>query len=179
LRKVGVLAVLVVIGGLMEVAAQRMFLDPFPEAYLKRLFPTAVTFTPRDGEPPHMRAYAVDPRTALGVKPIGYAFWTPDLVPQERGYHAPIHILVGMDPTGHLTGVVVDYHSEPYGYFSVEPKDFAAQFKGKDVRDMFRVGMDIHAVSRATISVTSASRAIRMSSRMIARKYLRRPEVTP
>ena len=35
----------------------------------------------------------------------------------EHGYHGPIHILVGMNMSGVLTGVVVDYDSEPYGYF--------------------------------------------------------------
>ena len=42
------------------------------------------------------------------AKPIGFAFWTTDLVPQEHGYHGPIHILVGMDLTATLTGVIVD-----------------------------------------------------------------------
>ena len=68
-------------------------------------------------------------------------------------------MLVGMDMTGIITGVIVDYHSEPYGYFSVEPPEFAAQFKGKSMRAPFRVGEDIHAVSRATISITSGTRA--------------------
>ena len=73
-------------------------------------------------------------------------------MPKEHGYHGPIHILVGMDMTGVLTGVVVTYDSEPYGYFSVEPPKFAAQFKGKNIRDPFRVGGDVDAVSRASIT---------------------------
>ena len=96
--------------------------------------------------------------------------------PQEHGYHGPMHILVGMDMTGVLTGAVVAYNSEPYGYFSVEPPKFAAQFKGKSIRDPFRVGGDIDAVSRASISISSAARAIRDSSRMVARQLLP-PEV--
>ena len=104
--------------------------------------------------------------------PIGYAFWTPELLPDEHGYHGPIHILVGMDMTGVLTGVVVTYNSEPYGYFSVEPPKFAMQFKGKNIRDPFRVGGDVDAVSRASISIASAARAIRDSARMVARQLL-------
>ena len=77
------------------------------------------------------------------------------IVPNERGYHGPMHILVGMDLQGVLTGVVVDYDSEPYGYFSVQPPEFVAQFKGKSVRAPFRVGEDIDAVSRATITITA------------------------
>ena len=86
-------------------------------------------------------------------------------MPQEHGYHGPIHLLVGMNMTGMLTGVVVAYDSEPYGYFSVQPPKFAAQFKGKSIRDPFRVGSDVDAVSRATITINSAARAIRDSSR--------------
>jgi hypothetical protein len=77
-----------------------------------------------------------------------------------------------MDLRGFLAGVVVDYDSEPYGYFSVEPPEFAAQFRGKSVRDPFRVGADIDAVSRATISVSSAARAVRDSSRIVAQALL-------
>jgi len=79
---------------------------------------------------------------------------------------------VGMDTKGVLTGVIVVEHHEPYGDFSIEPPAFATQFRGKSIRDAFRVGMDVDAVSRATISVTSASRAIRNSARRVARELL-------
>jgi transcriptional regulator of nitric oxide reductase len=144
--------------GVAALLAQQIIVNPDPSAELKRLFPTA--------------AYAADPRSNPKAPPIGYAFWTPELVPQEHGYHGPIHILVGMDLTGILTGVIVDYDSEPYGYFSVEPPQFAAQFKGKSIRDPFRVGGDIDAVARASISITSAARAVRDSSRIAARALL-------
>jgi NosR/NirI family nitrous oxide reductase transcriptional regulator len=142
------------------------------QARLKGLFPAATTFSPKEGDPPHYTAYS----EAGGTKNIlGYAYWTTDLDPLERGYDGPIVMLVGMDLKGILTGLVVVEHHEPYGNFSVEPPAFAAQFKGKDVRDAFKVGADIDAVSRATISVTSASRAVRNSSRRIARALLTPP----
>jgi transcriptional regulator of nitric oxide reductase len=99
------------------------------------------------------------------------------MVPQEHGYHGPIHILVGLDLKGTITGAVVDYHSEPYGYFSVEPPKFAAQFKGKTIRDPFIVGRDVDAVSRASITIASAARAVRDGSRLAASKLLP-PEAT-
>ena len=68
--------------------------------------------------------------------------------------------------------LVVDSDTDPYGYFSVEPKEFAAQFTNKSIRDQFRVGGDVDAVSRASLSVNSAARAIRDSSRMMARALL-------
>ena len=154
------------------VAAQRTITNRNPEAHLKVLFPSAAAFSPLSGEPLHFKAYAADPKTNPSALPLGIAFWTTDLVPQERGYHGPIHILVGLDLTATITGVVVDYNSDPYGYFSVEPPKFAAQFKGKTFRDPFRVGGDVDAVSRASITINSAARAIRDSSRMMAKQFL-------
>jgi len=57
----------------------------------------------------------------------------------------------------------------------VELPEFAHQFKGKSIRDPFKVGSDVDAITRATISVTSASRAIRNASRKVARAYLAPP----
>ena len=139
-------------------------IDP---ALLKRLFPTAASFSPKGGDPPHIKALTADGKTI-----VGFAFWTTELEPLERGYDGPIKMIVGMDTKGVLTGIIVVEHHEPYGDFSIEPPAFATQFRGKSIRDAFRVGMDVDAVSRATISVTSASRAIRNSARRVARELL-------
>ena len=163
--------------GISVLAADRIYTNPNPQAELKQLFPNAAAFSPLGGEPLHFKAYAADPKSNPNAQPIGIAFWTTDLVPQEHGYHGPIHILVGLNMNGVLSGVVVAYDSEPYGYFSVEPPKFAAQFKGKTIRDEFRVGGDVDAVSRASITINSAARAIRDSSRMVAKQLLP-PEVS-
>src|SRR5207248_11795156 len=126
--------------------------DPKLQANLKRLFPAATGCSPKAGDPPHFKA--MNGQTLLGL-----AFWTTELQPLERAYDGPIKILVGMDTKGVLTGVVVVEHHEPYGNFSVDTPGFAAQFRGKSIRDAFKVGVDVDAVSRATISITSASRA--------------------
>jgi Na+-translocating ferredoxin:NAD+ oxidoreductase RnfG subunit len=110
---------------------------------------------------------------------IGYAFWTTELQPLERGYGGPIAMLVGIDLKGGLTGLVVAEHHEPYGNFSIDPPSFAAQFVGKDVRDPFQLGKDIDAVSRATITMSSAVRAVRNASRRMARALLTPPGATP
>ena len=171
-KKLVPLALSLCLGVGAAAAAERIFTTPNPSAELKRLFPTATAFSPLTGDPLHFTAYAADPKANPAAPPLGVAFWTTDLVPQEHGYHGPIHILVGMDLTGTLTGVVVTYDSEPYGYFSVEPPKFAMQFKGKKVSDPFRVGGDVDVVSRASISIASATRAIRDSARMVATKLL-------
>jgi len=163
--------------GVGVIAADRIYTNPNPQAELKQLFPNAAAFSPLQGDPLHFKAFAADPKTNPTAPLLGVAFWTTDMVPQEHGYHGPIHILVGMNMTGTFTGVVVAYNSEPYGYFSVEPPKFAAQFKGKSFRDPFRVGGDVDAVSRASITINSAARAIRDSSRIVAQKLLP-PEVT-
>jgi transcriptional regulator of nitric oxide reductase len=139
--------------------------DPRLTAQLRQLFPSAAAFSGRAGRPPHLEAYTSEskPRQLLG-----YAVWTTDLDPLERGYDGPIKILVGLDLRGTITGVVVVDHHEPYGYFSVDTPEFAAQFAGKSLRDPFKVGDDVDAISRATLTVTSATRAIRNSARRLA-----------
>ena len=139
------------------------------QAQLKRLFPTATAFFPKGGDPPHFKAFVTDQRSGLQTL-LGLAFWTTELDPLERGYDGPIKMLVGMDTNGLLTGIIVTEHHEPCGDFSVDRAEFAAQFRGKNIRDPFKVGSDIDAVSRATITVTSASRAVRNSARRAARR---------
>jgi NosR/NirI family nitrous oxide reductase transcriptional regulator len=148
--------------------------EPGLLAQLEQLFPDAATFSPKSGSPPAYKAFGPG---ASGQEPklLGYAYWTTELEPLERGFDGPIKMLVGMSTEGVLTGVVVSEHHEPYGYFSVEPPEFAAQFKGKSIRDPFKVGADVDAVARATITITSSARAIRNSSRRIARAYIAPP----
>jgi len=173
LKRVGGVILLLSTVGLVTLAAQqRIFTNPRPEPYFKALFPAAVAFSPFGGTPLHYKAYAVDPKVNPAAAPIGYIFWTTDLVPQERGYHGPIHLLLGLDTHGVITGAVMDYNSEPYGYFSVDPPPFVAQLKGNSVRDPFRVGADIAAVSRASITMNSAARAVRDATRTMARAFL-------
>jgi transcriptional regulator of nitric oxide reductase len=169
-----VLAIAFVAATLVVVQGQAV--DARLQAQLKTLFPAATSFSPKGGEPPHFKAYAGDPKLPQSL--VGYAFWTTELQPLERAYDGPIKMLVGMDTKGALTSVIVVEHHEPYGDFSIDRPQFAAQFKGKDIRDAFKVGADIDAVSRATISVTSASRAVRNSARRIARAFLTPPGAT-
>jgi transcriptional regulator of nitric oxide reductase len=168
------LFVVLVTAGLVTLSAQtkRIFTNPRPEGYFKALFPDAAGFSTFGGTPLHYKVYGADPKTNPSAPPIGFLFWTTDLVPNERGYHGPIHFLVGMDTRGIIRGVVMDYNSEPYGYFSVDPPPFVDQFKNKSIRDPFVVGRDIGAVSRATITMTHAARAIRDASRGMAKSFL-------
>lgn len=170
-----VLSLLVPLVAPLVLVAQSVagFIDPMPTARLKQLFPNAVAFTPRgERDPIYFTAYAVDPARTPGAKPIGWAFWTIDLVPGELGYHGHIHMLIGMNTQGRLTGVIVDRNTEPYGDISINKPEFPLQFRGKSIRDRFEVGQDVDVTSRATISVRAAAREIRESSRMVARAVL-------
>jgi NosR/NirI family transcriptional regulator, nitrous oxide reductase regulator len=162
-------AVLTLIAGACLVAVDAQTTDAKLQAQLAQLFPAASAFSPKGSDPPVYKAYG----GAQTV--IGYAFWTTELEPLERGFDGPIKMLVGMDLKGVLTGVIVTQHNEPYGNFSVDTPRFAAQFKNKSIRDPFKVGGDIDAISRATITVTSASRAVRNSARRVARQLLAPP----
>jgi NosR/NirI family transcriptional regulator, nitrous oxide reductase regulator len=167
--------ILAMVMALLSVAAAQAPVDSNQEAQLRRIFPDAASFAPKGGEPPHFKVFKKDP---AGGKPVlaGLAFWTTELDPLERGYDGPIKILVGMDTAGVLAGVLVVDHHEPYGYFSVDLPEFAAQFKGKNIRDPFRLGADVDAVSRATMTVGSASRAVRNSARRVATQLLAPPK---
>ena len=128
--------------------------------------PAAATFSAKEGQPPHYKAFAADKTL------VGYVFWSTELQPLERGYDGPIKMLIGMDTHGVLTGLVVVDHHEPFGSFSVVPAKFAAQFKGKSIKDPFKLGQDVDAVATATITMTSAYRSVKNSARLMARQYL-------
>jgi NosR/NirI family nitrous oxide reductase transcriptional regulator len=172
-RRLTPIVILVALGAFAIALAQP--LDPKLESQLRQLFPSAKRFSPRTGNPPHFEAFSSDPRTGADAL-SGLAFWTTELEPLERGYDGPIKILVGMDTKGVLAGILVVQHREPYGDRSIDRPEFAAQFKGKNIRDPFKVGGDVDAVSGASISIGSATRAIRNSARRVARQLLAPPE---
>lgn len=174
MKRFGVVILLFSTAGIVTLAAQtkRIFTNPRPEPHFKTLFPNAAGFSAFGGTPLHYKVYGEDPKANPAAPPIGFIFWTTDVVPNERGYHGAIHLLVGMDTKGVIQNVVLDYNSEPYGYFSLDPPPFVAQFKNKSIRDPFRVGGDIAAVSRASITIASAARALRDSTRSMAKTFL-------
>lgn len=165
-----VCVVLLIAAGLLPFAFGQTTAESVLQSQLKKVFPRATAFSPKQTAPvPHFIAYT---GSADAREIAGYVFWTTELEPLERGYDGPIKMLVGMDTRGVLTGVLVTEHHEPYGYFSVELPAFANQFRGKSITDKFEVGADVDAVSRASISIKSSSRAIRNGARRVARALL-------
>lgn len=166
-----VAAVVVALALLASGASGQSGNDAELTAQLKKLFPAAASFSDKTGSPAHYKAFGPGGESDV----LGLAFWTTELEPLERGFDGPIKMLVGLDLAGEITGVIVTDHREPYGYFSVDLPEWPKQFEGKSIRDPFKVGSDVDAISRATITVTSASRAIRNASRKIARAHLAPP----
>ena len=174
-RVVLVGAVLIGVLTIVIAGQTHLAIDPKLPGLVKQLFPAAKGISDKAIDPPHYKIYASDPLADPDAF-TGLAFWTTEVEPIERGYDGPIKILVGMDTKGILTGIVVAQHHEPYGDFSIDPPQFAAQFVGKSIRDPFKVGVDIDAVSRATITINSAVRAIRTSARRVAVRVLVPPK---
>ena len=144
---------------------------PVSRALLEDVMPGATVFEIREGDPQVIVGYAAGGEEA----PVGYAFLTSDVPPEELGYNGPIEVLVGMDTEGVLTGVRVTHYAESYmrtrGDFLRTP-GYEAQFTGKSIADPFRAGRDVRIVSRATISVSAMSRGIRGSARRVYAAYM-------
>ena len=98
---------------------------------LKKLFPAAATFSPKTGTPSVYKAFGPAADGKEGEL-LGLAYWTTELEPLERGFDGPIKMLVGMNPKGELTGVIVTDHREPYGYFSVDLPELAEAVRGQE-----------------------------------------------
>ena len=168
-RRRGLLALTLVLAG--AVAAAQPLVSPADEAALRGLLPDAGHFELHDRGSRHFRAFAA-PEAGAAPRLIGLAFFTTDLAPRIYAYKGRITSLVAMDPGGRLIGVRVVHHYEPFGYFSIDLPGFTPQFAGKSILDPLEVGGDIDAVSRATITVEAATRAIRQGARRLARDFL-------
>ena len=148
------------------------------EQELRLVYPDATRFSAKTGDPPRIEAFVGDAASGTERR-IGLAYYTDELEPQERGYDGPIRTLVGLGLDGRIVGVAVLDHREPYGYFSIDLPAFRRQFVGKDISDRFRVGADVDAVSRATITVSSVARGISSGGRRIVRAYLEDTDRVP
>ena len=152
-------------------ASAQPLVSPADEAALRGLLPDAHHFELHDRGSRHFRAFAAS-EAGAAARLIGLAFFTTDLAPRVYAYKGRITSLVAMDPGGRLIGVRVVHHYEPFGYFSIDRPGFAPQFAGKSILDPLEVGGDIDAVSRATITMEAATRAIRQGARRLARDFL-------
>lgn len=158
-------------------AARTPFTSELDPAWLKEVMPQAQAFSGKEGEPPVFKGYRNEGDGQQEL--VGYVFFTPDLPPEEKGYAAPIDMLVGLDLDNRITGMKIVDYVESYRYsrgdFLAE-EGFQEQFSGKSIRDDFRVRHDVDGVTNATVSSWAIARAIRNSSRKVAKAYLQYEE---
>ena len=174
IRSATAVVLLVLVGTVWGSAQSRRWraTDDIPryERYLREALPEADSFRFIDRGTPHYRGYRTG---ANGEKTlVGLGFFTVDFTPDVRGYKGEIWMLIGMNPGGTLIDISMVYHSEPFGYFSIDLPEFLAQFRGKSVLAPMTVGDDIDAISRATLTNNAAVRSIRDSARRMAREFL-------
>lgn len=90
---------------------------------------------------------------------IGYCFSTKEVLGGgSRGFGGPMDILVAIDIYGKIENVYILEHNETPEYAAaLTERFFLDQFKGKAASDHFKVGEDVDAVTRATISSQSVA----------------------
>lgn len=155
-------------------SAQTPFTHVVDQTMLKRVFPQAESFSEKTGEPPVYQAFGPgnsDEQPEL----LGYAFQTSDYPPEEIGYSSTIEVLVGLNTQAEINAVFVMNYNESFrssrGDFLDTPT-FQPQFRGKSLKEEFRVGRDVDGVSRATITSWATTRGIYNAAREVAAAYL-------
>ena len=122
IRSATAVVLLVLVGTVWGSAQSRRWraTDDIPryERYLREALPEADSFRFIDRGTPHYRGY----RTGANGEEtlVGLGFFTVDFTPDVRGYKGEIWMLIGMNPGGTLIDISMVYHSEPFGYFSID-----------------------------------------------------------
>ncbi len=137
---------------------------------IRRIMQSADSFSEKSGKPPFYEAFRSDPEQK---QRLGICFLTTDVFPDERGYAGPIHVMVGLDNGGKITGIEILSHNETPSYVRpmYEPW-FTEQFQGKSIGDGFRLGEDIQGITRATMTSEAIAQGVRKSSRKMAALHL-------
>jgi len=149
--------------------------DSFAELATKKdladVLPAANVFARKEEPFGHFLGYTTD-----GGHFVGVAFLTTEVVPGETwGYRDKIVTLVGVDPKGKITGVKILEENETPRYtrgLLTDDSWFLEQFKDKDAGDEFLLGRDVDAITGATISSSSISRAIENGLEIVTEKIL-------
>jgi NosR/NirI family transcriptional regulator, nitrous oxide reductase regulator len=126
--------------------------DYASEFDLAKIIPGADRLGPEEGSPPSAAAYK-------GDELVGYVFLNSAVV-NAIGYSGkPIHIVVGLDTKGFITGARMVKHSEPIVLVGIPVKkvhDFIDKYVGLNVLDIAITGKDdreLDIVSGATVTV--------------------------
>ena len=96
-----------------------------------------------------------------GERIDGYA-----IIDDEKGQHLPITFAVKVDADGRVARTEVMVYREGHGDEIREPR-FQKQYRGKGPGDALRFGDDVVAVSGATISSRSMTKAVRRAVALV------------
>jgi NosR/NirI family nitrous oxide reductase transcriptional regulator len=142
------------------------------------VLPGADSFSPRKGRPAYVEGY----RGAGAQRSLaGYVFLSSDTsdIPAYSG--KPVVTLVGMDATGHITGVKVLKHSEPILLVGIPESalaKFIGQYLGRFAGDKVKIGKGrsgddpggVDAISGATVTVIAENQTIMRGAYEVARQ---------
>ena len=160
-------------GQLPDASVRTPFTTELQLEWLGEVLPDAERFEEKQGDPPVFRGYA---RNESGEEALaGFVFLSADVPPEEKGYSAPIVMLIGMDTELNLTGLKVLDYRESFRYSRgdfVADAEFLKQFPGKSILDEFRLRHDIDGLSGATLTSFGISRGARDAARRVAAAYL-------
>lgn len=141
------------------------------------VFPGAVSFSLRLGQPPYVEAYGgADGRTLLG-----WVMLSTDITDLPAYSGKPVVTLIGMDRAGRFVGVKILKHSEPILLLGIPEStlaEFNAQYLGKQVTQTIEVGpsrpeegvIGMDAISGATVTVIAQNQVITSSGQAVARQ---------
>jgi Na+-translocating ferredoxin:NAD+ oxidoreductase RnfG subunit len=137
---------------------------------VRNIFPDAEAYGGFEGAPPSAAAYK-------GGKPIGYVFFTDDVLRIPAYSGKPINTMVGIDLEGRIAGLAIAHHDEPILAVGITPERlnrYVAQYEGKSVFDKVIIGakreghVAIDGITGATITVMVENATVMRSARQVA-----------
>lgn len=155
-------------------APRTPFSADFQTDWLQEALPQATDFSAKEGEPPVYRGTRENPATGQ-QELIGYVFLSADLPPEEKGYSAPIDMLIGLNTQSEITGIKVLDYTESFRYSLgdfVADAIFLNQFQNKPIADDFRLVQDVDGLAGATMTSYGIARGVRNAARRVATAYL-------
>jgi NosR/NirI family transcriptional regulator, nitrous oxide reductase regulator len=144
----------------------------------KEVMPGATSFSERRGQPPFVEAYKDE---AGQKKLLGYVMLSTDITDIPAYSGKPVVTLIGMDTTGHFTGVKILKHSEPILLLGIPEAalvKFNNQYLGKFVGDNIEIGksrpeenlIGLDAITGATVTVIAQNQVMMTSGNEVAKQ---------
>ena len=154
----------------------------------KEVMPAATDFSERKGQPWYVEAY----RQEAGEKKLlGYVMLSTDITDTPAYSGKPVVTLIGMDTTGHFTGVKILKHSEPILLLGIPESalvKFNNQYLGKFVGDNIEIGksrpeenlIGLDAITGATVTVIAQNQVMMTSGSEVAKQVgILKPVIRP